>query len=781
MAAGTSPNPLQITVQAGYHGSSKAGEWMPVTIDVTNSGADVEGTVEVQTSGGSQGGPPISDAIYQVPLSLAAGTTKHLRVYVASDPIGGGTVTVRIVQNGRVLIAQDAPTTNAAAALIGVLSDQPTALDDFGAVHPGGVAAVVVHLRPEDISDSSMILRAFDMLVIDDYATDTLTQGQRTAIAGYVENGGFVMVGTGAAWHKTLAGLPSEMLPMQVTGTTMLGSSHFVSGTGSAEVATGTITGGRAWLSEGGQPLLLEKASGSGFVVIATFDWNQAPVFGASGTDALLRQVMARALFGGATVQISPMGFSGAGLAARSGNLISALGNLPSLDLPSLQLTGVLVALYVLVVGPINYFVLGRLRRRALAWITVPLIAIVAAGGAYGTGLLTKGRSVQTNQVSIVHLQAGWDRAYQETYTGVVPPTRGDYSVRVNADGMLISPISTNYSGPFPAGISSSSVGAIRVHGGSVDMPGMTAFTLRGFATEGLTSAPSLTGSLQLVNGTLVGTIQNRSSTSFTDAVLVAGDSFQQLGALKPGATANIKLVPVVTAFGGPPVWMTIYSNSAFAGGNQPATSTREGDAKTQILALLPLGAGFKGFTSTVSPILVAWTKQSFEQVTVNGSQPRSEALTAVALSLPVDQVGAGPLPPGIVTGRLVDLDGGQQGGPLPQMITLTNGTATYEFTPPLAAGKHLTAAVINSTNPLGAKGVPPGSTNSGATPTLTGEVWDWSHSAWVAINYQDNATTALPDWAVEPSTGQVRLRLTASNANGGTLTGAVSLTGTVR
>jgi hypothetical protein len=433
------------------------------------------------------------------------------------------------------------------------------------------------------------------------------------------------------------------------------------------------------------------------------------------------------------------------------------------------------------VVGPINYFVLGRLRRRALAWITVPLIAIIAAGGAYSTGLLTKGRSVQTNEVSIVHLQPGWDRAYQETYMGVVPPARGDYDVRVSADTLLISPISSGYSGPFPTGASGTSNGAIRVGGRTVSMPGMTAFTLRGFATEGLTAAPLLTGKLQLVNGKLVGSVQNQSSTSFTDAVVIAGDAYQQLGPLKPGSSSAFSLTPVVTSgFGGPPAWMTIYGSSMYGtSANPPSGNQRDNDAKSQILSLLPLGTGFKGITSIASPIVVAWTKQSFEQITVNGTQPRSEALSAVALSLPIESVGAGPLPPGLVAGRVVDLDGGQQGGP-PGMVMLTNGSVTYEFTPSLAPGSHLTGASISTANPLAGKGFPAGGSNSGSPSTATGEVWDWSQSAWIAIAYQDNGTISLPDSAVDPSTGDVRMRVTVTNG-GGFISGGISLTGTVR
>ena len=76
---------------------------MPVAIDVTNHGAEVDGTLEIQASNsfGGKGGPPGGSAVYQLPLSLASGATKHLRTFLSEDY--PGTVDARIIAQGRVL------------------------------------------------------------------------------------------------------------------------------------------------------------------------------------------------------------------------------------------------------------------------------------------------------------------------------------------------------------------------------------------------------------------------------------------------------------------------------------------------------------------------------------------------------------------------------------------------------------------------------------------------------------------------------------------------------
>src|SRR5579864_1338643 len=777
---------LTMTVHAGYQDVVKVGQWNPVVIELHNGGSAVDGTLEVQESIGSQ--PGVSGfAVYQQPISLAAGATKRVRLYLEIDSTGAS-VNARLVQSGHVITSQDSVPGSTASYLVGVLSDQTTTLDDLAAVHPASVAVRVAHLKSEDLPDNAIALRAFDILAIDDFASDSLTAGQRSAITDFVNAGGDLLLGTGAAWHKTLAGLPSSLLPLAVNGTTVIDAG--APGGSSVEIAIGAPVNSSSWLDQEGHPLLLERQVGAGTVTLASFDWNQAPTSVTGSSTAVLRQVLSRAIFGsggagqdlsyavggfGGPTPVQPLFGSGSSpsVASRSGALAPVLGNLPGLNLPSLQLTGVLVLLYVLLVGPINYLVLGAIHRRALAWVTIPLIAIIAAGGAYGAGVITKGRSVQINQVAILHLQPGVDRAYQETYTGVIPPSRGDYVSTIGNQQLLISPIVNTYSGP------ASSAPALRVdvQSNSATLTGMTAFSLGGFATEGMTSAPQLVAHLRLVNGTIVGTIENHSQLTFTDAVLISGDSYQPIVGIKPGGTATVSLSPRTSNAIGQPTYTRIYGNGQFGGPPNVSSADREALTKTQVLSLLPTGSSFKGVATYAAPMLVAWTRQSFQTISVNGSQPRSTALTAVALSLPIDQIGAGPLPAGVVNSRIVDVVGDSQGSGPPGMLVLQNGSVTFEFDPPLKPGARLSSASITSQNPYSAKIGIPGS--GPTTPGIQGEVWDWSASSWVAINYQDNGTTALPDSAVNPQSGVVRVRV--SSTNGGFLEGSLTLSGTVQ
>jgi hypothetical protein len=781
-AASASPvqaatNPLSLTIKAGYGGFLKAQQWMPVTIDVTNKGPDVDGTLEV-TSAISTNGPPIGSAVYQTHLALPSGATKHLRTYLIEDQ-APAPVSVRIVQNGRTLASADSSTGSAATVLIGVLSDLPTALDSFSSVHPGSIAATVVHLSLEDVGDSAILLRAFDLIAIDDFATDTLTAAQRGALTDYVQNGGLLVLGTGASWRKTLGGVSSTLLPLQLAGTTTLNSVGALDKLSGVEVATGTLTSGsRAWLSEGSSPLLAEKHVGSGLVTMATFDWNRDPVAGWTGSNTLLRQILVRTVFNSVSVQSlnfkGGFGGSGGSISERSNSVSQALSSLPALDLPSLLVIGLLILGYVLLVGPINYFVLRALNRRAMAWVTVPLIAVVASAGAFGTGLFTKGRSVQTNQVSIVHLQPGWGRAYQESYTGVLTPTRGDYQVSIAGAHSMVGPLFSYNGGP--PGVTSDLI-KVGVDNNSITLPGMTAFVLRGFATEGVIDSPHLVATATFTNGKLTGTIRNDSEVRFTDAVVLAGDGYQLIPALAAGASAPFSFAPKVSnPQNGPPAILTIYPNpyNGYYNGpppSQPTDADRVGFEKSAILSLVA-SAALSGFNPTITPMVVGWTTQPYEHVTVAGSQARATTETAVVLPVAVDSIAAGPVPAGMFVSRFTDIEGDTVPGP-PIGVQIQNGTVTYDFAPAIASGMHLTSAALDATTQLKFGGPP------GTTQALQVNAWDWSQSAWVSVNYATTGTTALPDATVNPATSEVRLQMTAGSTS--VYLGPMSLTGTVK
>ena len=122
--------------------------------------------------------------------------------------------------------------------------------------------------------------------------------------------------------------------------------------------------------------------------------------------------------------------------------IVSAVGNLPSLALPPLRGLLLLLFGYIALIGPINYLILRRLDRREWAWVTMPVLIVAFAFGAYAFGSALRGSSIIVNEVGIVRGAPDAVEGSAQVYLGVFSPSRGTYQVAVPGGALLSSPIS---------------------------------------------------------------------------------------------------------------------------------------------------------------------------------------------------------------------------------------------------------------------------------------------------------------------------------------------------
>jgi hypothetical protein len=293
---------------------------------------------------------------------------------------------------------------------------------------------------------------------------------------------------------------------------------------------------------------------------------------------------------------------------------------------------------------------------------------------------------------------------------------------------------------------------------------------------------PQLSASLTLTNGSLQGRVHNGSNLHFDDVLVMAGDAYQRLGSLAPGADATINVVPrALNVFAGPPSYLRIYPNNYLGGPPMASATQREGQERTQILATLVSNGNAKlTGNQAVQPMVVAFTHDPIQPIRVNGSVPRLQAENAIVLPITAAELQAGAVPAGFIGGRIIDVSGSPDLGP--SGLSFSNpGTAVFEFQPVIAPGMHLTAAGISAANPFGV------AVAGGATVPITSEYWDWVEGRWQSFTLNSNASNALPDSGVNRQTATVRIRLTSSAGCSGSSQcvpaqlGALSLTGTVQ
>ncbi len=91
-----------------------------------------------------------------------------------------------------------------------------------------------------------------------------------------------------------------------------------------------------------------------------------------------------------------------------------------------------LIVLYILLIGPVEYYILKRfLGRLELTWITFPIIVITVSALAYFSAYSIKGRELKVNKIDVVDVDPASGRIYGTTWFTVFSPRIDSYSVGV--------------------------------------------------------------------------------------------------------------------------------------------------------------------------------------------------------------------------------------------------------------------------------------------------------------------------------------------------------------
>src|ERR1700676_5102399 len=80
-----------LQVSAGFNTRFRDGNWIPVQINLSNNGADFDGTITINAPA-PYNGPSTSSSIYSEPISLANGTQKQVIIDIPVNLGGQGNV-----------------------------------------------------------------------------------------------------------------------------------------------------------------------------------------------------------------------------------------------------------------------------------------------------------------------------------------------------------------------------------------------------------------------------------------------------------------------------------------------------------------------------------------------------------------------------------------------------------------------------------------------------------------------------------------------------------------
>lgn len=550
---------LVITVEAGLDGYCKVGAWMPVRVTISNNSEDITGVLFAETWSGA--------VVWEfgAEVSIPAVSRKEWTLYVY--PVERDPELLIGIRSGSDVIAQQAAAIDCVdkeTLLLGVWAANPSVFNSQTAIRTVLPRPALVQLDETDLPDRPIGLAMLDTLTISDVDTGVLTAAQLSALTAWIADGGRLFIAGGPGWQKTAAGLES-LLPLQPSGDQTLdgldaiarlaGRSDAPGGT--AVAAAGELLAGSEVIAAQGElPVIVAGRHGFGEVVYLAVDPALEPLRTWIGMEDFYTVLLGR-------IPDRPSWHDGF-KAWNEAEL--AMNAIPGLGLPSAWLVCGFILCYIGIVGPVNFFVLRKLKKRELAWVTVPALVLCFAGVIFVFGTNLIGSSPIVNRLAIIQAWPGEQTARVDGLIGIFSPGRGQYTLGMES-GFSAHPIPQQVFSPdFEREALLQTDAGFRVPDVQIGTGG-----LEGYAVSGRMPAPQINHDLRiewLPGGSrrLTGEIENASQLRLTDVLVLTGAGSLKIGDFSPGDTTPVSLVygaggatplgPIPsTTYGGPGIY----------------------------------------------------------------------------------------------------------------------------------------------------------------------------------------------------------------------------------
>jgi hypothetical protein len=551
---------LDFVVSAGFDGYAKSNAWMPVRISATNDGPDIEGEIRLQTI--------YPGEMYARHLSLPSQSQKETTIFIPSrnnqfifEFISDDQTLYQSEHSPRLIPADD--------FLVGVVASDPNLLNFLAGLQTTkGEPLSVAHLSLVDLPEEPQGLSALDVLIFNDVDTSSLAPGQQAALADWVVGGGHLIVGGGPNGPATASGLLAVLPVAGLTSKTLSAlpalasyTNEGVPGQGPYLAAIPESANGNVYITQEGDPLLVTKAVGEGRVTYFALDFGLAPMNGWAGNQTFwernLAPIEARIPFYATYESMQ--------------SINNTLANISVAALPSPASLMAYLCTYLIVLVPLNYVVLKQMKRRELAWITIPVLIILFSLAGYIAGFRSRGVQALLRQVSVVQQTNGHGDnvigtpARVDTFLGLYSPDRQRYTLKFQ-DDFLVQPTD---SGSGFKGIKNVTSAPTQIYYGNqtelqnlwTDVGSMATAVVHGY-----TEPQPITLDLEVMPAAnhlqVSGVIRNNSQQVLEDAVLLIGDYGVRLGKLEGGERQinhTLSLLDVQPSFSDITIWGDFY------------------------------------------------------------------------------------------------------------------------------------------------------------------------------------------------------------------------------
>lgn len=529
MAAAAKQPTAWMGATVGYGGYYQTDNWVPVTLTIHHVGPEKSADLVVRVDQSFTAGRRASGEL-RWHISLPTNGWIKRQIEVPGGVMSSGT-TVSLIANGHTLY-NTSLTGNAVShvALVAVLSTSTQETQFLAGSSTNSNPVLPVAVDPAWLPASVNVLDGLTSVVTSVPTLATLSSAQQNALAAWVKLGGLLIVtGTGQAPSAWASELPlTTGYDTQTSGQSLADFAGSTSPPQTVSVDVSRVAPtARLWAGTNQVPLLASEKLGRGQIWQTSFSPMDPEFLGWTGNPQMWTTLFK---YGSNHVTSAlPSTFSASGALS----LTSVGDSLAPLRVPSLTKFAVVFALYILVIGPLAFFLLRRFRRATWAWLLLPVISALTTVGIYTFGGTERPNGLLMDGVGVLDL-TGDGQAESYAVQAFMSPYSGGLDFQM-PNGTLAMPLSVRDNPPVADAV---------VNNGSTTQlafRNVSRWHVRYVYATGLdTASGELVANLSSAYGLLFGTVRNQTPYTLDNVAIVWQNHIISLGVMKPGQMQTI-------------------------------------------------------------------------------------------------------------------------------------------------------------------------------------------------------------------------------------------------
>jgi len=551
---GLAKGAVQFDVFMGFAGKARQGEWFPVTFEIFNDGPTFDGQVELRPRFGD-------NLVYRYDVELATNTRKRFTLAVFADTNAGWSA--KLKNGGKTVAKHDElrlDNSDPDTVLIGALSGQQAG----GPVLPktrfkrkwdnDRFAPRVAHLQLDTFPDDPIALSGLNALYLNSARAINLRTEQAAALSTWVLGGGHLILAVDQPGDVTstpwLAGLVrGKFGPVQnsAVGQTLrhwaeAGGYSNVGGldddfaAAKLAVAEVRLANGTALFELDDRPVAAEVGRGLGQVSVLGFNPEREP----------FKSWTNRAWFWARLAKVPAAWFEKEapqqyGRSSIDGVYGAMLDSRQVSKLPIVWLL-LLLAAYLIIIGPVDRIWLKRINKQMLTWLTFPAYVAIFSLLIYFIGYKLRAGQLELNELHVVDVLPGQQEVLRgRSYVSIYSPLNDDYRLGGSFEQ---GGIRSEYGGTF-RGNMASSLRVQRAPGQLEASARVPIWTSRLLCSEWVAPANGVVAATLTKNGpaNYELALKNGLDKAITGAVLLADGRVTELELQSPpGGTRTIRV-----------------------------------------------------------------------------------------------------------------------------------------------------------------------------------------------------------------------------------------------